>query len=48
MKPDEAARQDLAEFGQALCGGHLVSAFGERNARVVVVVHAALPEAGRD
>jgi hypothetical protein len=48
VKPDQPAGQDLAEFGEALCGGHLVSAFGERNARVVVVVHAALPEAGRD
>ncbi len=48
MKADEAGGQDLANLGEALCGGHLVSAFGERNARVVVVVHAALPGAGRD
>jgi hypothetical protein len=48
MRTDDAAGQDLPDLGEALCGGHLVSAFGERNARVVVVVHAALPEAGRD
>ena len=48
MKPDQPVGQNLAEFGKALGGGHLVSAFGERNARVVVVVHAAPPEAGRD
>ena len=48
MKADEAARQDRSDLGQTLGGGHLVSAFGERNARAIVVFHAALPGAGRD
>ena len=28
MKPDEAARQDLAEFGQAFVEGHVVGVEG--------------------